>query len=159
MKISKCLIFKANQQKFAIKTKNVVNVVERVKLTHQKMGNTIAKSTFNFNGLTIPFINFHSMLGTNRYLNNMAECVLIVEINNNGYHEIVGLSVDEIIEVTELEDLMSYPYMPVLDKRPSDFREAIIKHRDESIVVLNTNKLWSKHMSHFEEVKTLVSVN
>jgi hypothetical protein len=54
-------------------------------------------------------------------------------------HEIVGISVDEIVEDSEIDDIMSYLYMPVNDKRPLYFREAIIIFNKEPVIILNTN--------------------
>jgi chemotaxis signal transduction protein len=159
MKLSKYLIFKVQQQKFAIKTKYVVNVVENVKLITHKVDNNIVNTSFNFNGINIPYVNFHDLLGTHKDHSLHAECVLIAEIIVDGIYEIIGISIDEITEVSEMDDIMSYPYIPYNNNKPFDFRDAIIVYNKEPVVIINTNRIWSKHAHQFNYKTPEMSIN
>jgi chemotaxis signal transduction protein len=159
MKISKCLIFKVDKQKYAIKTKNVINVIENVKLIHHSVGETISRAMFNFKGISIPLLSLHDINGTARYLPKVADCILIAEVNFDGMRKIIGIDIDEIIEVSEIDDFMSYQFIQQNVKKANDFREAIVMHNNEPVIVLNTNKLWLKQMNHNEFQRIEVSIN
>jgi purine-binding chemotaxis protein CheW len=144
MKLAKCLIFKINKQKFAIRTHEVFNIVEKPKLVNIASGNSFEKAIFSFRGMSIPLLNIRKTLGLSRDPKNQNKCILVIEMNLKGYPELVGISIDEVVEIAEIEDLLSYPYCSVSLVSQNDIRETIIIRDEESIVMLNPNNLFSK---------------
>jgi chemotaxis signal transduction protein len=141
MKKSKCLIFKVDQQKFAIKSNNIVNILEHVKLIKEPISQTSQWCSFSFRGINIPLINIRNIMGLEKLNDFISGCVLVVELKINNKLELAGISIDEIVEISELDDFMSYPYMPVSSSQKCDIREAIVLHNGESVIVINVNKL------------------
>ena len=141
MKTSKCLIFKADQQKFAIKTTNVVNILEKVRLVEVPIYGSLNTPIISFRGLNIPLINIREIMGMKSNDSFKNNCVLVVELKINSVLELVGISIDEIIEICELDDFMSYPYMPVSNSEKCEMREAIVLHNGEPVIVINANKI------------------
>lgn len=157
--MSKYLIFKANQQRFALKTQNVINVVENVRLIHRAIGETLTRTSFNFKGISIPFISFNDSIESSINKSNIAACVLIAEVKIYGTTEIIGISVDEITEVSEIDDIMSYPFITENDDKPFNMRDAILIHNNEPLIILNINKKWSGYLHKTDFLNKEVSVN
>jgi len=144
MKLSKCLIFKIKDQRFAVKTQNVIDFIEKVYL----VSNPDAENPkiFSYKNKHIPFIDFHYLLGVREEQEETASNVLVLNLNINNRNKLLGISVDEILEISELDDFLSYPYMPLINNRPFDFREAIIIHNNQPVIILNTHKVWAKQI-------------
>lgn len=159
MKMSKYLVFKVNNQKYALQTRNVVNVIEHVKLIHQLDGEKKGMTVFNFKGISIQFLDFHQLVGAKRLDESVAEFILIAEVNLNGAHKIIGISIDEIIEVSEIEDIMNYPFNPIYNNRTCDIRESIVVYKGEPLTLLNTSRLRSEQSLQTRHEHTEVFVN
>lgn len=160
MKASKCLIFKVNEQKFAIKTSCVLNIIEKARMTELPESNNQNGMAIVFRGMTLPLIDMRDILGMVSSKQPINECVLVVEVRLNDKLQIVGISIDEVVEVTELDDFMAYPYMPLVSGSVYDFREAVIVRDNEPVIIINGGKLHYKHIlqNHYS-TKAMVSVN
>lgn len=142
MRLSKFIIFRVKNQKFAIKTKQVINLLTHVRIceTIDSQGNQ--KHFFKLNGIEVPFINFHQIVQPGDELKGTVPLALLIEVRyNNDNKDIIGISIDEIIEVTNIDDLITYPFMTPSTDRKFDFKESIIMFQNEPIIVLNTNTL------------------
>lgn len=146
MKLSKCLIFKIKDQRFAVKTQNVIDFIEKVYLVSNPDSEEMCHKAFSFKNKNIPFIDFHHLLGIREEQEETATNVLILDLNINNRNKLLGISVDEILEISELDDFLSYPYMPLVNNRPFDFREAIIIHNNQPVIILNTHKVWANQI-------------
>jgi chemotaxis signal transduction protein len=141
MKISKFLIFKIDQQKFAIKTSSVINIVENAKLVHAGEESCSDYTSLSFRGMTLPLINMRELLGLSSSLIQINECVLVAEIKINNTLLIAGISIDEVLEVAEIDDFSAYPYIPFASSNKYDFREAIVVRNGEPVIIINANKI------------------
>lgn len=142
MKLSKCLIFKVNNQKFAIRTNMVLNIVEKPKVIDTSSLSSHNRVMFSFRGVLIPLLNLKKVLciQTNSININNCNSVLIVELKNNNKLELVGIAIDEIIEISEIDDILTYPYCSLSTEQKTNLRETVIIQKGEPIIVLNTNR-------------------
>lgn len=146
MKLSKCLIFKINEQKFAIKTSCVLNILEKARMVETESAQDYFKSAIVFRGMTLPLVDMREILGMKPSASHLNECVLIAEVKINDKLQIIGISIDEVVEVAEIDDLMAYPYMPVSNGHFCDFREAVVLRKGEPVIVINAGKLHYKYL-------------
>ncbi len=156
MKLAKCLIFKINQQKFAIRTSLVYNIVEKPRLVSTLPLKPYEKAMFSFRGMIIPLLDIRRILGLSLDSENNNPCVLIVELKINGYPELVGISIDEVIEVTEIDDILSYPYCSVSLGKQCNLRETILIRNGEPVVMLNTSRILSERVFESHEEKPII---
>lgn len=145
MKLTKYLVFKLNDQKFAIRSKSVLNIIENVKLLNTPVKCAYHAGIFCFNGLLLPLVDLHTLLNISQTNTPINRCVLIVELIINNRPEIVGLSTDEVVEITDFDDLLSYPCTPVYNSKIIELREAIILYKNEPVILINANKVHSHH--------------
>jgi chemotaxis signal transduction protein len=133
MKLSKFLIFRVNDQKFAVKANQVINVIEH---TISGIEKQLDKNyfSFNFRGMDIPLLFIHKLMDDP--LSNPS-IIILLELQINKNYQLIGISADEIIEITTLDDILSYPL--VFNNNSADsnnFGEEIIIHNNEPIIVL-----------------------
>ncbi len=141
MRLSKFLIFRVKNQKFAIKTKQVINLLTRVRIIEKTDNQGNQRHCFILNGIEVPFIYFHQLVQPGDELNEMVPLVLLIEVKYNDNRDIIGISIDEVIEVTTIDDLITYPFMALSFERQFNFKESIIIYRGEPIIILNANTL------------------
>ena len=153
MKFAKCLIFRINKQLFAIRTNTIFNIVEKPKLANSGPLKSYEKAMFSFRGMLIPLLDIKKLLGLSLVKGANEQSILVVELNINGYPELVGISIDEVIEVAEIDDLLTYPYCSVSSRERNSLRESILMRNGESIVMLNTSICFSKKiLEHGSEI-------
>jgi chemotaxis signal transduction protein len=150
MKLAKCLIFKVDNQFFAIRTKMVFNIIEKPKMVSKESNQSFENAMFSFRGMLIPLLDIRKILGLAKESECPNKFVLIVELKINGYPELVGIPIDEVTEVKELDDLLSYPYCSVTHEQQSNLRETIIMHNDIPVIMLNTGKNFSERVLQYE---------
>jgi chemotaxis signal transduction protein len=139
MKLFKFLVFKIDQQKLAIRTSMVFNIIERAKIVDIPFHKPYIQAMFSFRGMYIPLLNIKKILGLSSEPEYINKCVLIVEVNINECVELVGIPIDEVIEVAEIDDLFTYKYHPVLMGQNCNLNESIVLHDGEPVIILNTS--------------------
>ena len=150
MKLAKCLIFKVDKQCFAIRAKMVCDVIEKPQLINKASIQSFESAVFSFKGMLIPLLDIRKILGLSIESESLNQSVLIVEFKINGYSELVGIPADEVIEVKELDDLLSYPYCSVSDEKQSNLRETILIQNGTPVIMLNTGKNFSERVLQYE---------
>jgi len=158
MKLTKCLIFKINNQKFAIRTSMVFNIVEKPRLIKAEYLKPYEKAKFSFRGMIIPLLDFRKILGLSSDKEIQSQSILIVELKINGYPELVGISIDEVIEVSDVDDILSYPYCSVTVGKECTLRETIIIKHGEPIIMIDTSKIISEKVFDQKTDKLLIAM-
>ncbi len=147
MKLSKCLIFRINEQKFAIKTSYVLNIIEKARMVEVDSSQEFYKTSIVFRGMNLPLVDMREILGMKPSVSKINDCVLIAEVKVNEKLQIIGIAIDEVVEVAEIDDIMAYPYMPVSTGNTCDFREAVILRKQEPVIIINAGKLHYKYLA------------
>jgi purine-binding chemotaxis protein CheW len=150
MKLFKFLVFKINQQKIAIRTSMVYNIIEKAKIADIPFHKPYFKAMFSFRGMHIPLLDIKKIPGLSFEPEYLNKCVLIVEIKINECFELVGIPIDEVVEVTEIDDLFTYKYLPVLIGQNCDLNESVVLYNGEPVIILNVN--------HFSKSKLCVDI-
>ena len=161
MKLSKCLIFRINNQKFAIKTSSVLNIIENARMINVEAVQEFYKNAIIFRGMSLPLVDMREILGMNPSTAKINECVLIAEVKVNEKLQIIGIAIDEVVEVAEIDDFMAYPYMPISAGNSCDFREAVVLRKQEPVIIINAGKLNYKYLSQnrFSSIKVPIIAN
>lgn len=141
MKASKFLIFKVNAQRFALKTSNVINIIEIPKIILREDNNGFSRKVFHFRGMNIPVIYLRSVLNIPSVDECDNNCVLITEVKINDCYQILGIVIDEVIEIAEIDDFLSYPFLSLSSIQNKDMKESIILRNDKPVIIINPNSL------------------
>jgi purine-binding chemotaxis protein CheW len=146
MRHSKYLIFKVNEQKFAIKVSKVINIIEKPRFAITTSQKPYYNEMIDFKGAIIPIIDLREVLSMNKDDIKIANCVLIAEIKINNLNALSGIAIDEIIEISSFDDFFAYPYNAVIDPQTCNLRESVHVLNGEPVIVINTDKLLSKQI-------------
>ena len=136
MKTSKFLIFRIENQQFAVRTNMVLNIIEQAKITNQTFYDSnkpYYRSALSFRGMSLPLIDLRQILGMKIDEHNTENCVLVVEILIDNKPDLAGITIDEVIEIAEFDDFFTYPYIPIKKNSCGDMREGIIIRKENSI--------------------------
>lgn len=128
----------------------VYNIVEKAKLVNVPSPKPYYKAMFSFRGMLIPLMDIRKILGLSTEPENLNNCVLIVEIKINESIELVGIPIDEVLEISEIDDLLTYNYHPFQIGQKCDLNESIVLCNGDPVVVINANKI-SKSKLLFEK--------
>lgn len=156
MKTSKFLVFSVGEQKLALRTNFILNIIENAKLGFN-LNNDIDDQNllFKFKGLDIPLIKLEQRLGLVSSKNGTNKSVLVIEIQVNSQPKLAGILISEVLEVVEFEDFFAYPYIPIKKSSNIDIREGIIIIKNESIIVINSNKIAEQNTSDFSSISKI----
>jgi len=139
MKLSKYLVFKIKDYLFAIKTREIINILEKVRIYSKDE----AKKDYFFvyKGMNIPYIDLYKILGCEIECNKPVPFILIIDIKINNKNELIGIPIDEVVEITEIDDFMSYPFMQ--HTKVFSIKEAIVNYKNSPLIIINTDKMWN----------------
>ncbi|MCX7987133.1 MAG: hypothetical protein N2662_09365 [Bacteroidales bacterium] len=139
MKMHKFLIFRVNGKKMGIRADQVVNILKNVSLAKENLKNKFLFSTEIW-GIEIPVVALHYLIDEgNKYLKYSN--LLLVETKHEEDNAIIGITIDEITELTMLDDLLSYPFLQKCSPSKVMFKEMILNHKGEPLIILNTYQL------------------
>jgi chemotaxis signal transduction protein len=136
----------------------VFNIVEKIKLIDSANLKSYEKAMFSFRGMVLPLIDLKKLLGTSSD-NIINSSALIVELKINGYAELVGIPIDEVLEVTEIDDILSYPYCSIAKEKQGNLRETLLIKNEEPIIMLNTDKIFSEEFLETKPEKSIVELS
>ncbi|MGC8824578.1 MAG: chemotaxis protein CheW [Bacteroidales bacterium] len=138
MRMSKFLIFKVNDKILGIKASQLVNILKNVTLPTEKEKNKLI-NRIDIWGMSIPYINLHHLY---QYKSKDKVNILLAEIiTEKKKKEIIGLTYDEITEVTMLDDLLSYPFN-FQSTTANSYKEVIVNYENKPLTILNLPLLW-----------------
>jgi chemotaxis signal transduction protein len=143
MKHFKYLIFKANQQKFAVRTSIVFNLIENAKLLNNSSEIPYYKALFSFRGMIIPLLDMRKLLDLSFDSESMNSCVLIVELKINESFELVGVPIDEVLEIAENDEMIRFGNPSILEKY-SEISYSTSLNCGEIVPVINLNEIIKK---------------
>ena len=141
METAKYLIFKIDQQKYAIKTTNVIDIIENSN-THTK-GNS-QKSGVRFNGKAVPVIDLNISEGIIRNYTKQFNSILIVETKLGFTKELIGLGLDDILEVTTHETLLAFNFISSSEITSNNQKGQQISYKGEKVTLFSLDNSYIK---------------
>ncbi len=138
------LTLNIGKQSFAIALDKVVNLIENPTITTEISQNLLPCMGVNFNSIHVPIYNISLFLGKNN-LNKLKDSfILILERNINNTESLVGIQIDDIPEVIEVEDFEIHPYPNVSENNPFSLAYAKIYNKKNEIVLLDFDQIFDK---------------
>ena len=139
---NKYLIFQLHQALYGIDIANVVEIIEYKQPTKVPNLPPFVHGLLNLRGKVLPIIDFNLYLGYKDTLISKKTCAIIVDYIINNQPSVVGILVDNVLDVIEVESKM-------LDKTPdfgvkikSEFIKNMFILNDQVVVLLNINNIF-----------------
>ena len=147
------LTFHLGGETFATPIQSIREIIEYQSMTRVPLTPIFLSGVINLRGAVVPVLDLSARLGRNTTCVGKRTCIVIVDAQFNGQYFQIGVVVDGVTEVLEVEaDKLETPPDFGLGLR-SDFIAGMIKQKDHFIVVLDMDCV----LSH-EELANLVQL-
>ncbi len=137
------LTFMLGKELFAVNVRYVLHILPVPEITGVPNSPDYMKGVINHGGKVLPVIDTRVKFNMPRVEKTRNTCIVVVEINSNDDTINVGAVVDSVQNVLEISDNQIQPPPGIGSKYQSEFIEGMIKEKDEFIILLNMNKVFS----------------
>ncbi|MBN2524522.1 MAG: purine-binding chemotaxis protein CheW [Bacteroidales bacterium] len=144
--------FRVGNEHFAIGVNKVLEIILLEHLTHVPNTSALIKGVVNFRGTIVPVVDMHIRFKSDKETSN-SNMIIVVEVNNKENNVMMGLLVDEVNDVIELEfkDIRSVPDLGI--KYNPEYLEGMVDMNDQFIMVMDVDRVLS--VTELAEVKEL----
>ncbi|WP_446897252.1 chemotaxis protein CheW [Clostridium sp. LBM24168] len=132
------VIFKLNNEQFAVETSKVQSINDSMKITKVPRAPAHIKGIINLRGNVISILDINLLMDVPKQENSKEseESIIILEMEE----ELVGIVVDQVDEVLDLEESM---IEKVADENKKAYIDGIINFKDRVVTLINIDKLFS----------------
>lgn len=147
------LTFRLGKELFATNVRYVLQILPVPEITKIPNSPDYMKGVINHGGKVLPVVDTRVKFSMPQVEKTENTCIIVVEINSNDDTINVGAVVDSVNDVLEISDNQIQPPPGIGSKYQSEFIEGMIKEKDEFIILLNMNKVFSA-----EEVDSIIQI-
>lgn len=143
IKSNSYLTFEFENELYAVHVFNVLNIIELTKITKVPKSPEYMLGVVNLRGVALPIVDLHQKFGLKILQNIVYNCIIVMNIKINEEPIMVGILVDSVQEVIELDQNNLMPSPNIGNKSESKFIDGITHEGDKLILVINMEKLFS----------------
>ncbi|MBI9101495.1 MAG: chemotaxis protein CheW [Spirochaetales bacterium] len=137
------LTFSLGSESYAVKVKNVREVLEVVPITHVPGMPAFMKGVLNLRGSVVPVIDLRKKFGMTEAVKTVDTSIIIMEIENGEDTIQIGVFVDSVHAVIELlpDKIEPAPSMGINMK--TGFIDGMCEYENKFLIILNINQILS----------------
>ncbi|RDH85754.1 MAG: chemotaxis protein CheW [endosymbiont of Galathealinum brachiosum] len=151
---SQFLTFKLSGEELAVPIMQVKEIIEYDELTNVPMVPEFIAGAINLRGSVVPVVNLAIKFGLEPCEITRRTCVIIMEIDIDGEHSVMGMLVDKVLQVIDIADENIDPAPSFGAQIRTDFIRGMAKLEDRFIIILAINKVLS-----VEEIAVVGNIN
>jgi purine-binding chemotaxis protein CheW len=153
------LTFLLGGEMFAIEILNIREIIEYGALTTVPMMPAFIRGVINLRGAVVPVIDLSVRFGRPPVAVTRRTCIIIIEIDNAGERQDIGVVVDSVSEVLEIPANMVEPPPSFGARIRTDFIQGMGKVNDRFVIILNVlNVLSVEEMAQLSQVAQVGSL-
>lgn len=137
------LTFTLGGEMFAVGILNVKEIIEFGTLTEIPMMPSFIRGVINLRGAVVPVVDLACRFGRRSTELTRRTCIVIVEIEAEGERQDIGVIVDAVSEVLEIQDGQIEPPPAFGARIRTDFIHGMGKLEGKFVIILNVNKVLS----------------
>jgi purine-binding chemotaxis protein CheW len=138
------LSFKLGREVFAASANNVVNILELKPITKVPHAPEYLSGVINLRGQVLPVIDMRIKFGMTPIEPTVDTCIIVLNINIESEEVKLGILVDAVSEVLELEDNQIEPSPTIGTKYKAEFIRGMYKKEESFIMLLNLDLIFTK---------------
>ena len=150
--VSSYLSFKLDEEVFAANVNQVLEILELPKITRVPQSPAHMRGVINLRGAVLPVINARLKFGLGQCADTSDSCIIVLDINLGDEKIRIGLLVDAVEEVLEIDKEDILPPPSVGSKQNKEFILGIYKNENDLLMILEPDKILSE-----DEVTTFQS--
>ncbi|WML35512.1 chemotaxis protein CheW [Clostridium sp. OS1-26] len=128
------VIFKLNEEQFAVETGKVQSINDAMEITKVPKAPAHIKGLINLRGNVISLLDINLLLGTPKQ-DEKQNNIIILEMED----ELVGITVDQVDEVLDVEEEL----IEKLNDGKKAYIEGVINFKDRIVTLIDIDKLLS----------------
>lgn len=152
--VAQYLTFELGTEVFAINILNIKEIIEYGQVTEVPRMPTFIRGVINLRGSVVPVIDLSARFGKVASTVTRKSCVVILEVMFEDEQHIVGVMVDAVNAVLDIEDNQIEPAPTFGANIRSDFIKGMGKVEGKFVIILDVNYVLS-----MDEMATLVSID
>lgn len=132
------VIFKLNEEQFAVETSKVQSINDTMKITKVPKAPAHIKGIINLRGNVISILDINLIMDVRKADNNDEgeNSIIILEMED----ELVGIVVDQVDEVLDIDEEV---IERVNDENKKPYIEGVINFKDRVVTLIDIDKLFS----------------
>lgn len=141
------LLFTLQKELFGISVMNVIRVTNIEKLIRIPKAPTFIAGAINFEGNVIPVVDLASKIELGTTTASLGTKVIILEVDHDGDSLEVGIMIDEVLDVAQVEAASLLP--PPLDNMGFNTSALTGMHKieDDFYMILSARKIFEKELA------------
>ena len=140
---SSFLSFKIGNELFASHVSKVINILELTKITAIPQTPEYMLGVINLRGAVLPVVDGRLKFGIEASEFTSLTCIIVTEIEMDGEYVQIGLLVDSVQEVLELDEAKIQPAPSIGNNFHSEYIKGVINVTDEFIMLLDMDKVFT----------------
>ncbi|WP_018986052.1 chemotaxis protein CheW [Methylophilus methylotrophus] len=141
--IQQYLTFVLGREIFALNILNVKEIIEYGQLTEVPKMPVFIRGVINLRGAVVPVIDMAARFDKPSAQITRKTCIVIIEVAHTGGTQVVGVMVDAVNEVVEIESGNIEPAPSFGANIRADFIEGMGKIDGKFVIILNVNNVLS----------------
>lgn len=137
------LSFKLGNEAFAAHVSKVLNILEMTRITEVPKAPEYMKGVINLRGKILPVVDTRIKFEMTPTIETKNTCIVVMDVEIYDETISVGVLVDEVEAVLELDKAVIQPPPSIGSKYKSEFIYGVAKHNDEFIMLLDMDKILS----------------
>jgi purine-binding chemotaxis protein CheW len=155
--VAQFLTFQAGDETFAIEILDVKEIIEIEAITRVPMMPAFIAGIINLRGRVVPVIDLSKRLGRRQSSITKKTCIVLVEVSHKESSQTIGMMVDEVNEILEIDEHHTQPPPDFGTDLPTDFIRAMGRVDEKFIILLDVNHVLSVEdisaLSNLEDTK------
>jgi purine-binding chemotaxis protein CheW len=145
------LTMRLGQELFALSIEHIREIIEFNGLTEIPLMPDFLRGVINLRGAVVPVLDLALRLGREGTVIGKRTCIVIVEVQRDGYTQLIGVLVDAVNDVLEVQASQLEPRPSFGARIRTEFIASILKHEERFMVVLDL-----AHVLSLDELAELV---
>ena len=141
--IKQYLTFELAEERYGIGVKSIKEILEIQRITSMPRTAEHLLGVMNVRGRVVPVVDLRLKLGLAKAEETVDSAIIVLEISDNGTETLMGLLVDNVDEVLELEPESVEPAPKVGTTVDGQLLSGIAKREERFILLLNTDEVFS----------------
>lgn len=137
------LSFRLGEELFVVDVGKVIEILEIPKITQVPKAPKYMAGVINLRGKVLPLIDTKIKFGLPKIEYTVDTCIVVIEIEIDGDMLHVGVLVDAVLEVMDIEESSIQPSPSIDTKYPLDFIQGMIQTDENFIMLLNIDEVFS----------------
>lgn len=151
------LSFKIGEEVFAACSNQVINIIELCNVTQIPNTSKLLKGVINYRGKGVPLINSKELLKIEEIGTTRNTCILIVQATINCESTLIGILVDSVLEVLEINATQIFPLPKIGFTSINGFILGLVLFDEKFIIVVDFNKTLSDEEFNFIKLDSNVN--